>query len=161
MEGFAQANRLWTHQWRWGCRLWSLADRVGILTPLLTNWVTSNIMHFLRDSRSPVKWAYQSWYTTVVLREVNDAVSGKDSTEFCNYDRSRVLPILPGPSPHLGCISEDSYTTSPLLNALLHSDYIASYSREPNHPFKALFRKAILTPTWDARNTLMPVQPQQ
>lgn len=83
---------------------------------------------------------------------------------FVSYDGSRVLPILPGPSPHLGCISEDSYTTCPLLNALLHSNYIANYSREPNRPFEALFRKAILTPTWDARNTLalyIPVQPQQ
>ena len=54
---------------------------------------------------------------------------------FIKYDGSRVLPILPGPSPRLGYVSEDSHTTSSLLNALLHSDYSANYCREPNRPF--------------------------
>ena len=80
---------------------------------------------------------------------------------FINYDGSRVLPILPGPSPRLGYVSEDSHATSPLLNAFLPSDYIANYCREPNCPFQALFRKATLTPTWDARKTLILVQRRQ
>ena len=54
---------------------------------------------------------------------------------FIKYDGSRVLPILPGPSPRLGHVSEDSHATSSLLNALLHSDYSANYCREPNRPF--------------------------
>lgn len=54
---------------------------------------------------------------------------------FIKHDGSRVLPILPGPSPRLGYVSEDSHATSPLLNALLHSDYSADYCREPSRPF--------------------------
>ena len=54
---------------------------------------------------------------------------------FIKYDGSRVLPILPRPSPRLGYVSEDSHATSSLLNALLHSDYSANYCREPNRPF--------------------------